>query len=336
VSDDPVIPGSRRRTARSAVLLVLLTGLALVLLAGDSVKPAGERLEPGPIRSVVVAVGGPTGWIAERLPFAAAADAMTGWLRADDDLSSDGTFAAAGTGSAGAAGRVAPEAFDARALGESPPAAPPLRRLLVTGDSMSMPLDADLARSLAAGGVRTVRDPHVGTGISKSGIVDWGRLAVSQAADVRPEAVVIFVGANEGFPMVPAGGGGEVACCTAAWAAEYATRVRAMVDAYRRGGARRIYWMTVPAARDDDVRRVQRVVNAALRVALAPYGAQVRVVDAEALFTPGGVFREGMPVDGRERLVRDPDGIHLNDRGAAVLADAVLARLREDFALRAT
>ena len=35
-----------------------------------------------------------------------------------------------------------------------------------------------------------------------------------------------------------------------------------------------------------------------------------------------------MDVDGRRRLVREPDGIHLNARGAAVAADAVVAALR--------
>ena len=38
-----------------------------------------------------------------------------------------------------------------------------------------------------------------------------------------------------------------------------------------------------------------------------------------------------MPVDGRDRIVRDPDGIHLNDRGAEVLADTLMARLKADF-----
>ena len=43
-----------------------------------------------------------------------------------------------------------------------------LETLLVTGDSLSTPLDTELARRLAPDGVEVIRDPHLGTGISNS------------------------------------------------------------------------------------------------------------------------------------------------------------------------
>ena len=39
-----------------------------------------------------------------------------------------------------------------------------------------------------------------------------------------------------------------------------------------------------------------------------------------------------MDVDGRETIVREADGIHLNEAGAGLLADMVLARIARDFA----
>jgi hypothetical protein len=39
-----------------------------------------------------------------------------------------------------------------------------------------------------------------------------------------------------------------------------------------------------------------------------------------------------MPVNGRNTIVREPDGIHLNEAGAGVAADIVIARLKADFA----
>jgi hypothetical protein len=36
-------------------------------------------------------------------------------------------------------------------------------------------------------------------------------------------------------------------------------------------------------------------------------------------------------VDGRKKIVREPDGIHLNDAGAELAAGAVLAAVRRDF-----
>jgi hypothetical protein len=38
-----------------------------------------------------------------------------------------------------------------------------------------------------------------------------------------------------------------------------------------------------------------------------------------------------MNVGGRQTIVRQSDGIHLNDTGSSLLAGSVLARVRQDF-----
>ena len=96
---------------------------------------------------------------------------------------------------------VTRDAFDSTMLGAPPPPRRALHTLLVTGDSLSTPLDLQMARGLAPAGVRVLREPHLGTGISKTDLVDWGRLSTSQVHADRPDAVVVFIGANEGFPM---------------------------------------------------------------------------------------------------------------------------------------
>ena len=67
-------------------------------------------------------------------------------------------------------------------------------------------------------------------------------------------------------------------------------------------------------------------------MAAQPYRAQVRVLDMEEVFTPDGTYRDAMEVDGRRQIVREPDGIHLNGRGAELAADAVIEAVRRDFA----
>lgn len=323
LSDD-----ARRYTARDALLVVTLAALLLVVLAGDSVRRAGEKMDDGIIRSVTLAVGHPAGWIADQLPFASAADQVTGWLSSDEDLSSDefteGPIGPTDLGTADA--RVSPSAFaDGRRR--------PLRTLLITGDSLSQPLDSILARRLADRGVRTERDPHIGTGISQTDLLDWGKLAIQQTAEVKPDGVVMFIGANEGFPLTGVGGR-AVECCGPAWKAEYATRARSMMRTYGRAGGAPVYWVLVPAPRDPDRREISAAVNEAIRVAAAPFGAGVQLVDAAAIFTPGYRFRDAMTVDGRRQIVRQSDGIHLDDRGSEVLADVVERQLLRLFEVR--
>ena len=327
----PPAPKGRRMSARGALVVVFLAALLLVLFEGSSVRDAGEEMDPGLGRELTLAIGEPTGWISDLLPFEDWTDDALAFLE-DEDVGTAGGFedAPSGAGATRAVPPVPPSSFDPAQLGSEPPPPGELDTLLVTGDSLSMPLDLELARRLADTDVDVERDPHVGTGISKAGLVDWGRLSTEQTAEHSADAVVVFIGANEGFEL-PGPGGEPVECCGAEWAAEFAYRVRRMMITYRRGGPARVYWLTLPAPRDDERREAARVVNAAIEVAAQPYRAHVRVLDMEELFTPGGRYRDAMTVDGRRQIVREPDGIHLNGRGAELAADAVLEAVRRDF-----
>lgn len=334
----------RRLRARDAVIAVAVAMLLLVLFEGAALRESGREMQPGWERTLVRAAGEPAGWVADRLPLAEVSRDATAWLSPDGDAGTEGSFVAAagasdseaapGASAAPASGpaSVDVDAFDPRELGERPVAPRPLRRLLVTGDSLAMPLDAVLARRFAdAGGdVAVARDPKVGTALSQTDLVDWGAASRQQVDDRAPEAVVVFIGANEGFPM-EGPDGREVECCGRAWAAVYAQRARQMMDTYRQGGGARVYWLLLPAPRDRARQEISRAVNAAIRVAAQPYRAQVRVVDLARTFTPGGRYRDAMQVGGRERIVRESDGIHLNEEGARVAADVVLADIAADF-----
>lgn len=326
--------GLRSFSARDAIAATFLVVLLLALAGGASIRSAADEMEPGVQRSVVAEVGKPAGWISERLPVADAAERMTAWLSPDADLGGGaGGFTAVvqqGAAEKGGVAPVSPAAFDPVELGERAPSKRPLATLLVTGDSLSMPLDAVLARRLVGDGVRVLREPHVGTGISKTALLDWGKLSGQQAGR-GADAVVVFIGANEGFPMDSADGA-PVDCCGPSWAAIYATRVRTMMDAYRRAGAARVYWLTLPAPRDAARQRIARTVNAAIVVAAQPWRSQVRLLDMGELFTPGGRYRDAIEVGGRSEIVRESDGIHLNDAGSEVATDAVEEALARDFA----
>lgn len=208
-------------------------------------------------------------------------------------------------------------------------------RLLATGDSMIQTVDGYLARGLAARRGTSVRsDAHVATGISKPQQLDWVRKARGQAAGVKPDVTVMFIGANDGFPLrIP--GGGRAACCGDAWVAAYAARVAAMMRSYRRGGRSSVYWLTLPAPRPPAFARVFRRVNAAIRRAATRVGDGVHVVDLVPVFTPGGEFRQTIRFHGRTIDARQPDGIHLSQAGASVAAALVIERLRADHALPA-
>lgn len=321
--------GLTRFRARDGVLALLVCAALLVVFKGDGLRSQGERMDPGWDRDVVLFFGNPAGEVADALPFADAVDDALAFLSPDEALESGGGFENVAAQAGGELPPVTKDAFEPAAIGAAPPRKERLRTLLVTGDSMAQPLDAKLATALSDRGVKVERDVRLGTGISKSFLLDWGELSTQQVKRRKPDAVVVFIGANEGFP-IETGGGKEVECCSADWAALYANRARRMADTYRQAGNARVYWITIPTARDADRAKINRVVNAAVKVAAQPWASQVRVLDTVPMFAPRG-YEDAISIDGQERIVRAADGIHLNDEGAGLLAQTVLARLGQDF-----
>lgn len=321
--------GLTRFRARDGVLALLVCAALLVVFKGDGLRSQGERMDPGWDRDVVLFFGNPAGDVADALPFADAVDGALAFLSPDEALESGGGFENVAAQAGGELPPVTKDAFEPAAIGAAPPRKERLRTLLVTGDSMAQPLDAKLATALSDRGVKVERDVRLGTGISKSFLLDWGELSTQQVKRRKPDAVVVFIGANEGFP-IENGAGKEVECCSADWAALYANRARRMADTYRQAGNARVYWITIPTARDADRAKINRVVNAAVKVAAQPWASQVRVLDTVPMFAPRG-YEDAISIDGQERIVRAADGIHLNDEGAGLLAQTVLARLGQDF-----
>ena len=96
----------------------------------------------------------------------------------------------------------------------------------------------------------------------------------------------------------------------------------------RRTATTKVYWLTVMTPRDADAARVDEVVNAAVKVAAQPWADQVRIIDTVPVFTPGERYSDSIEVDGSETIVRESDGIHLNEAGSAIAADLVIRAAR--------
>lgn len=328
----PPPPRGRHLTARDALYVVGIVVFLLVILTGRSVRHAGKEMSGGWERTMVLAVGEPAGWIADRLPLQDLVADATDPLKSGDDVG-DGPGGFDDSGNATTqtgVPPVTPDAFDRAELGEEPEApSRPLKTVLVTGDSMSQILDAEIARRFAGSDVEVVREPKLGSGLSISTLLDWGKQSVHQVGKYAPDAIVFFVGANDGYPLKYAGKSYE--CCGPEWAAAYATRARTVMNTFRQAGEARVYWLLLPAPRDPDRVKIARVLRLADTVAGSPYGAQVRLLDMSPIFTPDFSYRDSMDVDGKETLVRQSDGIHLNQAGNEIAADTVMDAMRADY-----
>jgi hypothetical protein len=195
-------------------------------------------------------------------------------------------------------------------------------RILATGDSMIQIVDSFMRERARPALLRS--DARVSTGISKPSLLDWRAHAREQVAGIHPDVTVMFLGANDGFPMA------GVDCCGMPWIAEYARRVREIMRTYARGGRARVYWLLLPAARGGLFRETFPAVNAALRLAAARLEDDVRLIELDEVFTPGGRYRKSMRIGGKRVRVRQSDGVHLNTTGAKLAARLVVEAIRHD------
>ena len=206
-------------------------------------------------------------------------------------------------------------------------------RLLAAGDSEMQILDGLLAADLGGHGVAVTSDARISTGLTKPFMFNWLSHAARQAASLRPDVSVVFIGANDGF-AVSAPGGGQVNCCGPGWSAGYANLVAEMMRSYLRGQAGRVYWFVLPAPRPANFVPVFNAINAGIRAAAARFPGRVALIDADAVFTPGNVFRNYMFYAGHGFTVHESDGVHLSAASDAVAAGIVTRRLLADHVIR--
>jgi lysophospholipase L1-like esterase len=202
--------------------------------------------------------------------------------------------------------------------------APRRLTVLATGDSMIQIIDGFLARRLERPGRRVISDAHISTGISKPGMLNWPAHATGTSHRLHPDATVVFLGANDGFPI------GGAQCCGPAWVKGYARRAGAMMSTYARHGAGTVYWLTLPVPRRPAFKPIYRAVNRALRRAARRHPGAVRLVDLNPVFSPHGRFQASITWHGRTRVVRQADGVHLNVAGASIAATIIMRAMRHD------
>lgn len=330
--------------AGRALQIMLGALLTAMVFNSTAMVRAGEGMETGSTRTLVLAIGRPVDAVARAL-WLDRPRRVLGWAFGSNPpasssplLSSPGRPTTPEPG-AGASPSAAPTG------GSTPPTAPgtlaPARtatlakplRLLVTGDSMTEFLGPALLTATSPGRkVNGRTETRYGTGLVRPDFFDWAREAGRLMNASAPEAVVVMMGGNDG-QSIRAASGKVLADGSAPWAAEYQRRAGIVMRKLVAGGARRVYWISMPVPRSARLAKDYAQLNKAVFRASSTLPA-VRYVDVATRLSSGGRYSAFLPDDnGRTVQARARDGIHLSRDGARIAAGIVARALDADWHL---
>ena len=195
------------------------------------------------------------------------------------------------------------------------------RIVALAGDSvMAVGLAAQLQRDLAPyrESIVTLKAYRSATGLARPEVFDWHSEYPLMLEQKKPDVVIVAIGANDGQGFVD--DGKVKAFGSPEWEAVYAQRVEDYLAMLARDGAV-VLWLQLPPMKSAKFNARMEAINAIARAAVARqpraiwWNPMARIADAD------GQFREfGLRADGQKTVrLREADGIHLSDEGAALI-----------------
>ena len=217
-------------------------------------------------------------------------------------------------------------------------AAHPLR-VWVAGDSLAEVPGQSLERITGEGGsidVLTV-ESRLATGLTRPDVYNWFTRFPQAVAHLKPRVAVLSFGADDSHDYMTGGPAGASIgpIGSASWAREYRRRVAGVTSELNADGVY-VVWLGIPISRSPDRNVRFRFIDHILAsVARAdPKGASY--IDAYSLFARGGEYHDYLrSPSGQLVLMRAADGVHYTSPAGDLVANAVIARLRQVFDLGA-
>jgi hypothetical protein len=202
-----------------------------------------------------------------------------------------------------------------------------LYRVQVYGDTFAEGLVAGLAEAMTDDTRVQVQKKHRAMiGIARPEFEDDVR--VEEATRDSAHIAVVMIGLNDRF-HIRSGPRDRIMLGTDAWRDEYGKRVDRFIKALKKRNMA-IYWVGQPIMRRPEINEPVQVMNAIVRE--KAYLNGVKYIDIIPHFSDdaGNYAAYGPDITGKQRLVRDPEGVLFSWAGYRKLAHFVEREIRRD------
>jgi hypothetical protein len=167
------------------------------------------------------------------------------------------------------------------------------------------------------------------SGLIRDDYFDWPAHLAQRLPEVRPDAVVVMFGGNDGQPIPIDGVLREPE--EPEWLELYHDRVGGLMDVLLTGTSR-VYWLGLPIMRDDRFTERVLMFNEVYREEAEARPAVTYVDTFELFQDENGEYSTYLRTDSGDLLeMRTPDGAHFSWNGAYRLSEHVLEIIGEDW-----
>jgi uncharacterized protein len=305
------------------VLGVIVISLALaVLFNSEAMVRAGEGMQPGTTRDILLSVARPVDDVAGAVGLHLPREGLD-LAFGQEDKTASGTELEKGSVAILRRNRRKSEK-----QGFAQPTVDDPLDVLVTGDSQAEFLGQRLIDQSPEGLLEVTTVARNATGLTNPAFFNWEINAEQEVAARDPDAVVMALGGNDGFNVQTPDGSlynpGEPG-----WETEFARRVAVVSSVLSGEGRRPVYWVPPPTARDPDFNEIYASQNRAVERATESISA-LRYVDVYSTLNQGR-YSDNLRIDGKLVLARQPDGVHFTREGAVAPVRLILDAMAEDF-----
>jgi uncharacterized protein len=301
------------------VILIALTVAAL--FNSEAIVRAGESMQPGHTRDIVLSVGRPLDDVAGAIGFHLPRKGFD-LAFGQESKTAEGTELEQGSTAILRANRR-----KRRAQGFAQPTRQDEVNVLVTGDSQAQFVGELLTDLLPSDLFDVSVVARNATGLTNPEFFNWEINAKQEIAARDPDAVVMVMGGNDGFNVLS--NGQLYGPDDPQWQTEYARRTAVVMRELGSNGKRPVYWVPPPTARDPKYNGIYATQNKAVeQAAMAVPGA--RYVDIYNTINHGR-YSDELKIDGRRVLARQADGVHFSREGAVVPARLIFRAMTKDY-----
>jgi len=215
-------------------------------------------------------------------------------------------------------------------------------RILIIGDSfmaigggVGNPLERDL---LNYKDLDVYRCGRVSSGLSRPDYFNWNLKVQELISQYSPNIAIVMFGSNDAQAITtPKGkvvvGYGSVG--TEKWNKEYAKRVRNLLNLFKENNIT-VFWIGLPMMKKKDFSKKIENINSIYKKEIEKYDNAYFIPTWHLLTDKQGNYTAYLPdKNGKMRLARASDGVHLTYFAGNLVAKEVISKMEEVFKLEA-